>query len=427
MSIFTDNKGFTPVPGFNFLLRVEMVFDVPVKSVRAFTKNFEYEYIQEGGLNDYVHMRRKPISQPFTLEIERYAATDLYYDPLQNGTELMLPLLLFVSPYQGDFMGYSRRTFAFTGCTVTGKEYGALDAEKGGLLTETIKIAYRQIVVLDLPETILKQHTAYSDLFGDASITEEDMKTPQYGRQKDDSEYKAIIAANIQKAAEDKNEMFRSYINSDGHLGGTESADKTFTYLPGERGTKDDEDAKARKYRTGYGKFDGVKSADTRTYLDGEMGSNPDANKRAYPEDESYYGKEILDTYKQSAKDDSRSYPEDESYYGKEILDIYEQSAKDNSRSYPEDESYYGKDIIDAYKKSAKDNSRAYPPDESYYGKDVLEAYKNAAKTTSRKYPPDESYYGKDVLQAYKSAAKNNARKWPPTQSAFGIGQKKGK
>ncbi|SFN83529.1 hypothetical protein SAMN05216351_101318 [Pseudobutyrivibrio sp. JW11] len=303
MSIFTDNKGFTPVPGFNFLLRVEMVFDVPVKSVRAFTKNFEYEYIQEGGLNDYVHMRRKPISQPFTLEIERYAATDLYYDPLQNGTELMLPLLLFVSPYQGDFMGYSRRTFAFTGCTVTGKEYGALDAEKGGLLTETIKIAYRQIVVLDLPETILKQHTAYSELFGNGAITEEQMKTPKYGRQKDDSEYNMQMEANV-------------------------------------------EAENARYYKTEPGKFDGAQSADmTYTYMTGEMGANPEANHRSYPEDESYFGKEVIENYKNSAIDNSRSYPADESYYGKDILEAYINSAKDNARTWPTTESAFGANI----------------------------------------------------------------------------------
>ncbi|WP_028234524.1 hypothetical protein [Pseudobutyrivibrio sp. MD2005] len=310
MSIFTDNNGFSPVPGFNFLLRVEMMFDVPVKSVRAFTKNFEYEYIQEGGLNDYVHMRRKPISQPFTLEIERYAATDLYYDPLQNGTELMLPLLLMVSPYQGNFMGYSRRTFAFTGCTVTGKEYGTLDAEKGGLLTEVIKIAYRQIVVLDLPETILKEKDGYSKLFGGGKITEEAMKKAVYGRQADDAEYNMQIDASKEK------ENARSYIKSDGHLGGDESADKTFTYLTGEVGKKEKEEENARAYKTAYGKFDGDKSADINTYLDGEIGSKKDANKRTYPDDKSYYGQEILEAYATTAKDNGRKWPPTQSAFG---------------------------------------------------------------------------------------------------------------
>jgi hypothetical protein len=58
------------------MLRVWGIFDVPCKSIRAFTKPNEYEFIQEGGLNDYVHIRRKPVSQPFKLVVERYAGTD---------------------------------------------------------------------------------------------------------------------------------------------------------------------------------------------------------------------------------------------------------------------------------------------------------------------------------------------------------------
>ena len=89
--------------GYNFMLRVELLFDLPCKSVRAFTREMEYELIQEGGLNDYVHMRRKPISKPFYFEIERYIGVD-YIDPLPVGAELVLPVLLFVSRNQGQFL-----------------------------------------------------------------------------------------------------------------------------------------------------------------------------------------------------------------------------------------------------------------------------------------------------------------------------------
>jgi hypothetical protein len=82
------------------MLRVDGAFDVPLKSVRAFSRENEYDYIQEGGMNDYVYMRRKPISKPFTLQVERYVATD-FNDPLSNGTELLLPLMLFVGKNTG--------------------------------------------------------------------------------------------------------------------------------------------------------------------------------------------------------------------------------------------------------------------------------------------------------------------------------------
>ena len=89
------NQGKNPLVNFNFMLRVELMFDLPCKSVRAFTRELEYDYIQEGGLNDYVHMRRKPITRPFTLEIERYVGVD-YIDPLPLGADLVLPVLLLL-------------------------------------------------------------------------------------------------------------------------------------------------------------------------------------------------------------------------------------------------------------------------------------------------------------------------------------------
>ena len=38
-----------PVPAFNFVLEVEALYFIPLKSVKAFTKENEYEYIKEGG------------------------------------------------------------------------------------------------------------------------------------------------------------------------------------------------------------------------------------------------------------------------------------------------------------------------------------------------------------------------------------------
>jgi hypothetical protein len=143
------NKGLNPLVNFNFLLRVEAMIDLPCKSVRAFTRELEYELIQEGGLNDYVHMRRKPISKPFILEIERYAGVD-YVDPLPLGADLALPLMLLVSRNPNDFLS-TARTYAFTGCTVIKKVYGELLGEQSGLLTDTITIAYREMVCVDIP------------------------------------------------------------------------------------------------------------------------------------------------------------------------------------------------------------------------------------------------------------------------------------
>lgn len=146
-----SNKGMNPLVGFNFMLRVELLYDLPCKSVKAFSREMEYEIVQEGGLNDYVHMLRKPISKPFYLEVERYVGID-YVDPMPNGAELALPVMLFVSRYQDQFIpGVVARTYVFTGCTVVKKTFGELDAERSGLLTETTTLAYREMLCVDIP------------------------------------------------------------------------------------------------------------------------------------------------------------------------------------------------------------------------------------------------------------------------------------
>lgn len=145
------NQGLDPLVGYNFMLRVEGIFDVPCKSVKSFSKEMEYEPIQEGGLNDYIHSRRKPISKPFTIDIERYVGID-YVDPMPLGAELILPVLLFVSRNLITSQPFNvARTYVFTGCTVMKKTYGELDSQQGKLLTETTTLIYRELLCLDIP------------------------------------------------------------------------------------------------------------------------------------------------------------------------------------------------------------------------------------------------------------------------------------
>lgn len=140
-----------PLVKYNFLLRAEGVYDIPCQKVDAFTREMEYEYIQEGGLNDYVHMRRKPASRPFTFSIECSAGIH-YVDPFPAGTELILPLLLFVKRTPGEFDLLSpERMFTFTGCVVTKRTYGELSASDSGLVVDTIEFAYREFLAVDLP------------------------------------------------------------------------------------------------------------------------------------------------------------------------------------------------------------------------------------------------------------------------------------
>lgn len=152
------NTGAHPAVGYSFMLRVEGIYDLPCRAVRGFQKENEFEYIQEGGMNDYVHIKRKPISKPFTFKVERYVGIDLI-DPLPLGSEPILPIILFVNSCSFPTLK-PVRTYTFTGCTVIAKDYGELDAEKSGLIVETTTIAYREMICVAIPtETLESQKT----------------------------------------------------------------------------------------------------------------------------------------------------------------------------------------------------------------------------------------------------------------------------
>ena len=156
----STESGWYPLTSFAFMLRVELAFDLPCRAIKGLRRENEFDYIQEGGLNDYVHMKRKPISRPFTFQVERYVGLD-YLDPLPLGVELVLPVLLFVNPYpfRNSSFFKSVRSYAFLGCTVTAKDYGELNAESSGLLVETTTIAFREMACIDLPSKWLNKNS----------------------------------------------------------------------------------------------------------------------------------------------------------------------------------------------------------------------------------------------------------------------------
>lgn len=148
-NIGVSNQSKNVLVNYNFMLRVEGIYDLPCKSVHSFTKENEFEYVQEGGVNDYVHMLRKPVSKPFSFTVERYVGMDIV-PSLPLGAELVLPVILMVAANANQF-GKAKRTFVFTGCTVMSKTYGELNAEKSDLLTETIVIGYREMTEVTVP------------------------------------------------------------------------------------------------------------------------------------------------------------------------------------------------------------------------------------------------------------------------------------
>jgi len=136
-----------PLINYNFLLRVEGMFDLPCKSITGVQRKEEYEYIQEGGVNDYVHIRRKPASEPNIFQVECYVGTG-QEDVLSLGTRFSMPMQILIARCAGDFEK-PKRTFEFKGCVVTEKQYGELNAERGEILTEITTIAYQTMTCKD--------------------------------------------------------------------------------------------------------------------------------------------------------------------------------------------------------------------------------------------------------------------------------------
>ena len=145
--VWTNKNDF--ITGYSFTLLVEGVTNVPLRSVKAFKREAEYDMIQEGGVNDYVHLRRKGVTKPFTFQVERYADTSMVLETLPVGYEAVLPMILMV--YNGTDITSNMpiRTYAFTGAVVMAKEYGELNSERSGLLTETVTIAYRELMCIN--------------------------------------------------------------------------------------------------------------------------------------------------------------------------------------------------------------------------------------------------------------------------------------
>lgn len=126
----------------DFLLRLGKTgAEIGCKSIKGIEEELEYEYIQEGGLNDSVHIRRKPVSKPVTLTIERYITDGEGQDAMPCGAAFPDPVAVIVKrdgrkgPQDAPFLEYH-----FYGCVVARKSCSGLHAEEAGLLTETVTL-----------------------------------------------------------------------------------------------------------------------------------------------------------------------------------------------------------------------------------------------------------------------------------------------
>lgn len=134
--------GYDVYTSMNFIVRAEGR-EIICRSVQGIQKEREQEFIREGGLNDYVHIRPKPLTRAQTLKLECIASPD-NEKLLPLGKVLAEPLVVETKPEMSS--GKNIR-FTFNGCMVVDKKFGDLRAEKSGILEETISIAYQEMRV----------------------------------------------------------------------------------------------------------------------------------------------------------------------------------------------------------------------------------------------------------------------------------------
>jgi len=230
-----------PVGNFNFVLTVEGIYDIPLKSVRAFQKVNQYEKIREGGVNDYVHLKRAPIQDAHTIQFERYVSASLL-DPLANGAELAIPVILWLKraanngltdarknkkEYKSDdYDTSSVRLYVFTGCTVMSKEYGALDAEHSGLATEVVTMGYKELYIVPNIYTFFGGGTDIKSAgqMGELNNVDESARKDFEKKQKEEWEKAHKAHEEAATAADDKKKTDAA--NAKSHLAKTKKEEK---------------------------------------------------------------------------------------------------------------------------------------------------------------------------------------------------------
>lgn len=139
-----------PLVNYHFLLRVNAAMDVACKRVEAFASEAEFEYLQEGGVNEYVHMLKKPITTPKVIQIEYYANNNLV-SAFSVGERMLIPMVLYIAKQANNIDTNFAKQYIFSGCVVKKKTSGALDAEQSGLVTDTVEIAFETVTVINNP------------------------------------------------------------------------------------------------------------------------------------------------------------------------------------------------------------------------------------------------------------------------------------
>ncbi|MEF9915820.1 MAG: phage tail protein [Lachnospiraceae bacterium] len=122
---------------FNFLVYIDL-HPFGFTKISNISHSIDYETIKEGGVNDMVHLVKKPKETPDKVVLEKGLSLGLLHDkPIQVGITLAKGILIIIMKN-----GKPRMELFCDTCMVTKWEYDGFDATSNQMAIKKIEIAY---------------------------------------------------------------------------------------------------------------------------------------------------------------------------------------------------------------------------------------------------------------------------------------------
>lgn len=150
MGVITALLGRDVIPGFQFMVLINLMPVWGVSNVRNIGTSLEYEVITEGGVNSHGYIIPRPVSDVRKLEITAKLSSAVLPGSIGNlftpGEKLSAPVYIGVQIPGDKMKGIS---FAFSDCMILSQTFSELNAQESRLLETTVEIAYQTMYIIN--------------------------------------------------------------------------------------------------------------------------------------------------------------------------------------------------------------------------------------------------------------------------------------
>lgn len=139
-----------------FLVEIENYW-ISFSKVSNIQRAVEYDTIQEGGVNGFVHTLVKPSAQAQTIQFEKGISVmgddSLKKLKLTPGLRLLHPIGVYIYADDPTFNNKAgrelERSYRISGCMVSKWELGGLDAMSSEVLVDKFEVVYSEVEQID--------------------------------------------------------------------------------------------------------------------------------------------------------------------------------------------------------------------------------------------------------------------------------------